>query len=175
MANKATFTFNVFLLIAGILSCHTGLTQLQNTNVLNEPPDISKDFQNYKNTYFLADELTTFHPETGSGTVKYLRHNFETRQAFNNMLSKLIPAEANEFPTTEYAASPELPFSIQFISDRTIRIQLSSGPQFQENESSLMLVGGKAKPDKTSWTYKKVNNGHQYSSSKGKVLISEKP
>lgn len=164
------------LLIAGfILSNFKSFAQLQNTNVLNEPPDISKSFENYKNTYYLADELTSFNSETGQGTIKYLRYNFATRQAFNNMLSKLYPAEANEFPTTEYAVSPELPFSIEFISDRTIRIKATSGPQLRKQEPSLMLVNGVANNARNLWTYSKVPEGHKYTSIKGSVIITEKP
>lgn len=149
--------------------------QLQNTNGLNEAPDISKDFQDYKSTYYLADELTTFVPETGQGTIKYLRHNYATSLSFNNIISKLVPAQPNEFPSTEYAVSPELPFSIEFISDRTIRIKTSSGPQFKKQEPSLMLVNGVAKNASDLWTYSKVSEGHKYTSSKGSVLITEKP
>ncbi len=149
--------------------------QLQNTGILNEPIDIGKDFEDFKNTYYLADELVSFDPETGKGTLKYLRHNFATRQAFNNMLSRLVPVEANEFPTTEYAASPELPFSIEFVSDRTIRIKATSGPQFKKQETSLMLVNGVAKDARNLWKYSKVPEGHKYTSSKGSVVITEKP
>lgn len=149
--------------------------QLQNTNVLNEPPDISKDFEDYRNTYFLADSLASFNPQTGKGTIKYLRHNFATRQAFDNMLSKLIPAEPNEFPTTEYAVSPELPFSIEFVSERTLRIKMSSGPQFKKDEESLMLVDGVAKDARNLWAYSKVKEGHKYTSRKGSVIIQEMP
>ena len=149
--------------------------QLQNTNVLNEPPDISKDFEDYRNTYYLADELVSFNSETGEGTVKYIRHNFSTRQAFNNMLSRLDSVGANEFPSTEYAAQPELPFSLQFVSDRTIRLKMTSGPQFRREESSLMLVEGQAPVDRSSWTYSKIEGGHKYSNSNGSVTIQEKP
>jgi len=90
----------------------------------------------------LADSLASFDPESGKGTIKYVRYNFATRQAFDNMLTKLVPTPANEFPTTEYAVAPELPFSIEFISDRTLRIKTSSGPQFKQQETSLMLVNG---------------------------------
>ncbi|HEX9600419.1 MAG TPA: alpha-xylosidase, partial [Mariniflexile sp.] len=84
-------------------------------------------------------ELASFNSETGKGTIKYVRYNLATRQAFNNMLSKLVPAEANEFPTTEYAVSPELPFSIEFISDRTIRIKTTEarGKIYLPNNSEL--------------------------------------
>src|SRR5690606_38339066 len=125
--------------------------QLQNTGILNEPPDISKDFENYKNTFYVVEELASFDPKTATGTVKYNRYNFATRQAFNNMLSRLEKARANEFPTTEYAVSPELPFRIQFVTDRTIRLRMSSGPDFRKEEESLMLVNGTAPSDMKSW------------------------
>ena len=158
-----------------VLLTYSAKAQLQENNILNEPPDISKDFKDYKNTYYLADELTAFNSETGKGNIKYLRYNLATRQAFNNMLSRLVPAEVNEFPITEYAASPELPFSIEFISERTIRIKTSSGPQFKKQEPSLMLINGVAKNARNLWTYSKVPEGHKYTSSKGSVLITEKP
>ncbi len=174
------FTYNkkfnkFFTLLHLILFTSMAFAQLQNNAILNEPPDISKNFEDYRNTYYLADELTTFNPESGKGTIKYLRHNFVASQAFDNMLSRLSPVSANEFPTTEYAASPELPFSIEFVSDRTIRIRTTSGPQFRKEEPSLMLVNGIAKNAKNLWKYSKVVEGHKYTSSKGSVLITEKP
>lgn len=171
--NKNCLSFFTFLSI--LLFAVISNAQIQNTNLLNEPPDISKDFEDYRNTYYLADELASFNPETGKGSIKYLRHNFATRQAFNNMLTRLVPSESNEFPTTEYADAPELPFSIEFVSDRTLRIKVSSGPQFKKQESSLMLVDGVAKDARKDWTYSKVKEGHKYTSSKGSVVITEKP
>lgn len=169
-------THSKFLIVFGLLLFTSFVNaQIQNTNLLNEPLDISKDFEDYRNTYFLADSLASFNPETGKGTIKYMRYNFATRQAFDNMLSRLVPSVANEFPTTEYAASPELPFSIEFISDRTIRIKTSSGPQFKKQENSLMLADGIAKGAKNLWTYSKVAEGHKYTSNHGSVIISEKP
>ncbi len=163
------------LLYLILLGAFTSQAQLQNSGVLNEPPDISKDFTDMRNTFYVAEEMTTFDPEKGEGKVRFTRHNLATRQAFNNMLMRLIPAEANEFPTTEYAASPEHPFSISFVSDRTIRIRVSSGPQFVKDESSLMLADGKAPINKSSWKYAKTEEGHQYTSKFGKVIIKEKP
>lgn len=148
--------------------------QIQNTNVLNEPIDISLDFTDYRNTFYLAEELVDFDPKTGKGTIKYLRHNYATAQAFDNMLSRLTPANANEFPGTEYAAAPELPFELQFISDRTIRIKTSSGPQFQP-QPSMMLVNGSVANNMAAWQYSKISNGHQYTSKQGRVEIMIKP
>lgn len=175
MINNKMNQSKLFALLNLFFFVSTAFAQLQNTAVLNEPPDISKDFEDYRNTYYLADELASFNAETGKGTIKYLRHNIATRQAFNNMISRLVPVEANEFPTTEYAVSPELPFSIEFVSDRTIRIRTTSGPQFKKEEPSLMLVNGVANDARNLWSYSKVSKGHKYTSSKGSVLITEKP
>ena len=163
----------VLVLVAGLSLPATA--QLQNTGILNEPPDISKDFENYKNTFYVVEELASFDPKTATGTVKYNRYNFATRQAFNNMLSRLEKARANEFPTTEYAVSPELPFRIQFVTDRTIRLRMSSGPDFRKEEESLMLVNGTAPSDMKSWKYSRIDGGHKYTGEHGSVEILENP
>ena len=99
-----------FLSYVWILGVPKASAQIQNADVLNAPIDISKDFQNYLNTFYFADELASFDPATAKGTIKYLRYNYKTRQAFNNMMMKPDVEKANEFPTTEYAVSPVLPF-----------------------------------------------------------------
>lgn len=149
--------------------------QIQNTDILNEPYDVSKDFENYQNTFYFADELIAFDPATGKGTIKYQRYNYETRQAFDNMLVKPIPVESNEFPTTEYEASPELPFQLHFVSDRTIRIRMASGPQFHNQEESLMLIDGTAPNHPELWQSAKITNGFRYTSPHGMVEIISKP
>lgn len=165
------------LITIGVIILFTGnlKAQLQGTDLLNEPTDISSDFTDFKNTYYLADELVSFDPESASGTVRYLRHEYTTRMAFNNMLAALSPVDANEFPTTEYAASPELPFSLQFVSSRTVRLKMTSGPQFVDNEPSIMLVDGTAPNAREAWTYTKSEDGHTYTSEHGKVVIEENP
>ena len=149
--------------------------QIQEMKLLNAPVDISGDFKDFTNTYYLADSLSKFDPATASGELTYKRYNYNTRQAFDNMLGVLSPAKANEFPSTEYAASPSLPFSIQFVSDRTIRIKASSGLQVKPSEESLMLVNGKAATDTKSWKYSKVQGGHRYTSAHGSVTILVHP
>ncbi|MDG3581727.1 alpha-xylosidase [Galbibacter pacificus] len=149
--------------------------QIQHADVLNAPVDISKDFYNYENTFYFADHLTDFDPKSGKGTLEYKRYQYQSRQAFNNMLMKPDTVPANEFPATEYESAPHLPFQIQFVSDRTIRIKMTSGPQFHPQEESLMLVNGKAPNNPDAWTYKKIEGGYQYSNENGKVVIIENP
>ena len=166
------------LTVASILLCmitpQTLMAQLQGMDLYNEPVDISPDFKDFKNTYYLAEKLADFDPETGSGKIEYHRYEYSTRMAFNNMLGTLNPVEPNEFPGNEYAASPVLPFSLEFISPRTIRIRANSGFHGNGDEESLMLVNGTA-PEDDSWQYSKSDEGHVYSGRYGRVVLSEAP
>lgn len=149
--------------------------QLQGMHLLNEPIDISTDFRDFKNTYYLADSLANFDPVTASGKIVYKRYMYKTPFAFNNMMGALTAVPANEFPSTEYEASPTMPFSIQFVSARTVRIKALSGPQYKPEQESLMLVNGKAPVDTKSWKYSEVKGGYKYTSAYGSVTILIKP
>ncbi len=147
----------------------------KNQELLNEPFDISGDFRNFSNTYYLADSLSSFDPASGKGEITYRRYEYFTRQAFDNMLAVLKPVVPNEFPTVEYAGSPALPFSVEFISPRTVRIRASSRFQVKPDQESLMLVNGKPPHDNTSWKFNKIDGGYRYSSQFGSVIIKTSP
>ncbi len=160
----------------------SGLTRAQlplssgapNQALLNEPVDISEDFRNFSNTYFLADSLVDFNPGTGQGTVKWVRHVYQTRQAFNNMLAFLRPVGGNEFPGAEYEVHPRTPFSLEFVTPRTIRIRMKTGTVVQPDTPSLMLVNGFAPADR-SWKYVRLPDGHRYENGGGSVVVRTAP
>lgn len=162
----------LFLIMTGLMSQIPPLAPPN--RLVNEVVDISGDFRDFSNTYYLADSLGRFDPERGEGTIVYHRYAYSTRQAFNNMLAVLRPVVANEFPEREYAASPELPFSVEFISPRTVRIRASTGAQLVPERKSLMLVEGNVIPAEP-WTYEKVPGGHRYTGAYGAVEIREHP
>ncbi|MBC8081778.1 MAG: alpha-xylosidase [Hymenobacter sp.] len=162
-------------LLLGALTQGSALAQLQNLKLLNEPVDISDDFASFTNTYYLADSLASFDPATGRGELRYRRYGYRTRLGFDNILGGLEPAKPDEFPTTEYAPAPTLPFSVEFVSGRTVRVRAASGMQLNANEESLMLVGGKAAVDTKSWKYSAVPGGHHYTSAHGSVTVRQFP
>lgn len=174
MKRLSQLSKKIFFLLSGLTLSLASMGQLQGFGLQNEPIDISSDFASFKNTYYLADSLANFDPETGSGQIVYKRYEYATRMAFNNMLGVLSPVEANEFPTYEYEAQPTLPFHIEFSSPRTVRIRAKSGFDPSQDKESLMLVGGKAPVD-DSWKYKKIPTGHQYTSEFGKVVMQTAP
>jgi alpha-D-xyloside xylohydrolase len=146
----------------------------------NQPPpllsdlvDVSPDFHDFTNAYYLADSLVAFDPATGAGTLKWLRHQLYPRIAFDNMEAVLRPFPGVVFPESEYATNPELPFSLEFVSPRTVRVRIRTGPPPAHEAPSLMLVGEPGHD--ASWTHTVVEGGHRYTSAYGSVTVLENP
>ena len=135
--------------------------------------DVSQDFRDFANAYYVADSVVTFDPATRSGTLKWVRNNRYPRLAFNYIEGVLRPFEGVIFPEKEYDTDPVWPFSIQFVSPRTARIRVKTGPDTRAPEPSLMLAGDPAVD--ASWQYAKIDGGHRYTSSGGSLAIFEKP
>lgn len=168
------FFQTILILIFLHIPLNKAFNQIQGFDLLNAPVDISPDFSNFENTYYLADSLAEFDPATGKGNLIYRRNEWVTRQAFNNMLARLDPVPANEFPGQEYEAAPALDFEISFVSDRTVRIRCKSGFEVNTDEESLMLVDGKVKSG-GDWKYQSENGTHIFTSPAGSVVVNEYP
>jgi len=141
--------------------------------LLNDVVDISGDFREYRNTYFVADRLAGFDPASGTGSLTWARNQLVPRIAFSNMENMLKPFDGVTFPEHEYEINPSLPLSIQFVSPRTVRIRIKTGPQIKPEAISPMLVG--EPPRDTSWKFTRIAGGYRYSSTQGSVTILENP
>ena len=170
IAKKLTTVILTLFLFSGLAS----EAQTESNYLVNEPVDISPDFRNFTNTYFIADSVAAFDPATVSGTLEWQRNRYSRRMAFDNELAVLEPAKHNVFPETEYPQNPVLPFSIQFISPRCFRIRMSTGLVTHPQQDTLMLVKEPV-TDPRSWTYSKTSDGYLYTSSAGSVLIKPYP
>jgi alpha-D-xyloside xylohydrolase len=172
---KACMTlYTRLVFLSGIFSLPlSGLSQSAQS-LMNEPVDLSRDFKDYLNTYFLADSLAGFDPQTGQGAVKWRRARYTPAHAFNYTQHALQRAPQNEFPATEYAADPVLPFVIEFVSAQTVRIKMHTGTMLPSTEFSLMLV---REPENRirDWQYTRIQNGHRYTSAFGTVTVLENP
>ena len=167
-------TWKTLLFLVLLVGYTSASAQLQNMSLVNEPLDISNDFTDFKNTYYLADKLIEFDGKTGEGLIEFDRYEYKTRYAFNNMLGVLSPVSANEFPEVEYEASPARKLSVDFAGPKTVRIRINTGIDKSENNPSLMLVNGFA-PKDNSWKYRIENGDHIYEGDYGMVKIQKDP
>src|SRR6185312_16456908 len=106
--------------------------------VLGDPADVSQDFQRMENVYFIGSRVTSFDTNTGNGTLQWDRYLRNTTLSFNKIDVGFTRGKATEFPGTEYDQDPALPFSISFVSPRTVRLRFSTRAVPLSDNQSLM-------------------------------------
>ena len=92
------------------------------------PKDMSTDFSDLSNTYFLADSLVAFDKDKGEGLLQWKRYRLSPRQAFNLNGYWPVRMQMLDFPDAAYDNDPALRMSITFLSPRTARIRLLTTP-----------------------------------------------
>lgn len=145
-------------------------------NLQSQAVDVSTDFTDLANTYFLADSLASFDTGAGMGTVKWRRYRLSPRQAFN--LNGTWPVELKmlDFPDAAYDNDPELKMRIRFVSPRTIRLTMLTTPvEMKEDDSADPMFVASPKEDKTSWKAKETADAVTYRSEFGEVEIRRHP
>jgi len=167
--NRYLFAF----LVCSALPLVAGDAANRPATLLSDVVDVSGDFHSYTNSFYLADTLASFDPATGNGVINWRHNQLSPRLAFNNMEPRLVPSGSLVFPDNEYATNPALPFSIQFVTPRTVRIRIHTSSQIAPAAPSLMLVG--EPPRDGSWKYERITGGHRFSSAAGSVTIDENP
>src|SRR5437016_738604 len=141
--------------------------------VLGDPIDISHDFQKMEQVYFVGSRVVNFDLATGSGTLQWDRYLRSTTLSFNKVDVTLVKGRATEFPGTEYDENPQLPFSVTFVSPRTIRLRLSTHAPTITDAPSLMLAG--PPPRDNSWRVAQDDKAITYTSAYGRVVIVKNP
>ena len=105
------------------LQTNAGVQYLQ-----NNAKDMSTDFYDLSNTYFLADSLVTFEASKAVGTVNWKRYRLSPRQAFNLNGYWPVRMQMLDFPDTQYDNDPNLQMQLQFIDSRTVRVRMLTTP-----------------------------------------------
>ena len=115
------------------------------------PKDMSGDFNDLSNIYFLADSLATFDVAKGEGLVNWKRYRLSPRQAFNLNGYWPVRMQMLDFPDTQYDNDPNLSLKIDFVSPRCLRIRMQTSPIASrcKDSESLMLAG--PVPVSTAW------------------------
>jgi alpha-D-xyloside xylohydrolase len=174
-------TRKMLCLIGAILTApvaFTGKAQLQINSgsqyLMNTARDMSTDFGDFTNIFFIADELASFDAGRAEGAVKWKRFNLFSRQAFNTNTVVAQPLKMLDFPGEAYENDPEFKLDIDFVSPRTVRIRMLTTPIGPKEEPSLMLAGEPGKD--SSWQL--VQNDSlavAYANTCGSVSIERRP
>lgn len=141
--------------------------------LMNQPVDMSADFRDLSNTFFFADHLAAFDLRTGEGRVNWKRGQLTPRQAFNTNGAQPRRMRMLDFPFTAYENDPDLKFSVDFISPRTVRIRMLSTPVEPKPAPSVMLAGELGSD--TSWQPAETADRITYTSPYGTLQIEKNP
>ena len=90
--------------------------------------DVSTDFYDLSNTYFLADSLVSFDAAKGEGQVQWKRYRLSPRQAFNLNGYWPVRMQMLDFPDAAYENDPALKIKIEWVSPRTVRVRMLTSP-----------------------------------------------
>ena len=141
---------SVFWMVA-TMSCAQIQTNAGVQYLQNNAKDMSTDFYDLSNTYFLADSLAAFDANAATGYVNWKRYRLAPRQAFN--LNGYWPVRMTmlDFPDTQYDNDPDLKFQVSFINERTVRVRMltSPAPQNDGDMDDPMLSDGFKQREKT--------------------------
>jgi alpha-D-xyloside xylohydrolase len=144
--------------------------------LLGDPIDVSDEFHRLDQLYFFGARLTRFDAATGRGTLQWDRYVRQGSLNFAKLDAGFSRATANEFPGTEYDRDPALPFAIDFVSPRTVRLRFSTRDvalETMHDPHEIMLVG--AVPTDRSWRVTTTDSVTSYTSAFGSVRVVRNP
>ena len=140
--------------------------------------DMSTDFYDLSNTYFLADSIVSFDAQKGEGLVQWKRYRLTPRQAFNLNGYWPVRMQMLDFPDAAYVNDPELKIKVEFISPRTARIRMLTTPiepKCSDQDDVMFCDGFKQKGAGAMWKSALTANGIVYSSDYGTIEIHKFP
>ena len=143
--------------------------------LLSQSKDMSQDFLDLSNTYFFADSLVSFDTSTGKGTVQWKRQQLMPRQAFNANTYLPQPLQSLDFPETAYDNNPQLTFTVEPVSERTLRIRMLTSPIVPKEDADDPMLIGKPADGRSFWKAEKTDKGTLYTSRYGSLLIENYP
>ena len=151
-----------------------------------QAPDVSGDFSDLANTYFLADSIAGFDLNKGEGLLNWKRYRLAPRQAFNLNGYWPVRMKMLDFPDTQYDNDPNLKIRIQKIDDRTLRITVftspiepkmdeANDPMFSPEFISGNFGNGNARMGKGRWNTSASAQSIIYKNGNGELEIQKYP
>ncbi len=147
--------------------------------------DVSTDFYDLSNTYFLADSLVSFDAAKGEGLVQWKRYRLSPRQAFNLNGFWPVRMQMLDFPDAAYDNDPALKMKMEWLTPRTARIRMLTTPvsaslTASEADDPMFSDEFKAAPRKdikaAGWTVSTESDGNvTYRSAYGSIEIQQYP
>ena len=140
--------------------------------------DMSTDFYDLSNTYFMADSLVAFDVSRAEGQVQWKRYRMSPRQAFNLNGYWPVRMQMLDFPDAAYENDPNLLLKVSFVSPRCLRIRMLSTPvasQRKDADSPMLCDQFKRQQASSAWQQQTTKQQIVYRSPYGALEIQSYP
>ena len=147
--------------------------------------DMSGEFSDFSNTYFLADSLAGFDLNKGEGMLNWKRYRLAPRQAFNLNGYQPVRMKMLDFPDTQYDNDPNLRIKVQKIDNRTLRVTIFTSPIEPKMDDAndpmfspefiAQQTGEQAKIGRGRWNVKATDQAIVYKNNNGSLEIQKYP
>ena len=147
--------------------------------------DMSGEFSDLSNTYFLADSLAGFDLNKGEGLLNWKRCRLAPRQAFNLNGYQPVRMKMLDFPDTQYDNDPNLRIKVQKIDNRTLRVTIFTSPIEPKMDDAndpmfspefiAQQTGEQAKNGRGRWNVKATDQAIVYKNNNGSLEIQKYP
>lgn len=147
--------------------------------------DMSGEFSDFSNTYFLADSLAGFDLNKGEGLLNWKRYRLAPRQAFNLNGYQPVRMKMLDFPDTQYDNDPNLRIKVQKIDNRTLRVTIFTSPIEPKMDDAndpmfspefiAQQNGEQAKNGRGRWNVKATDQAIVYKNNNGSLEIQKYP
>ena len=147
--------------------------------------DMSGEFSDLSNTYFLSDSLAGFDLNKGEGLLNWKRYRLAPRQAFNLNGYQPVRMKMLDFPDTQYDNDPNLRIKVQKIDNRTLRVTIFTSPIEPKMDDAndpmfspefiAQQTGEQAKNGRGRWNVKATDQAIVYKNNNGSLEIQKYP
>ena len=181
--NDFRMTKKLFLVWwAAVCSLTTAVAQIQTNAGIQYlqcmQKDMSTDFYDLSNTYFMADSLVSFDVAKGEGLVQWKRYRLSPRQAFNLNGYWPVRMQMLDFPDAAYENDPELKLKVEWVSPRTVRIRMLTSPiepKAKDADDVMFCEGFKQRVANCKFATTQTANTIKYSTDYGTIEIQKYP
>jgi alpha-D-xyloside xylohydrolase len=138
----------------------------------NDPVDPSAEFGKQQNHFFVAERVESLDRGSARGEILWKRMSLAQRVSYHQVTLQLDDFRLwRDMPEPEYHDEICCPFSLSFMSPRTVRLQVAARPSLEER-STPMLTGCEPGP---AWEREDHGGACTWRSDHGAVTIRCNP
>ncbi|MDP9438607.1 MAG: alpha-xylosidase, partial [Actinomycetota bacterium] len=137
--------------------------------------DVSGEFARQQNHFFVGSKVSEFDPGTASGKILWRGLALKQRVSYHQLTLQFEDYKVwEDTPPGEYEDEQALPFSLSFVTPRTLRLRMSARPELHPGGPSLMLDGDPP-ADASSWETSSTESSIAYEGPFGSVTVTRDP